>query len=305
MATREFPIVGDSLALGYRFQRYWDTSMANAFFCGELGAGVFLVSLLYGSVTGMIIGVSITAILKTYFHLSHMGVPGRSWRAILRPDRSWISRGAISIVLFSGAAILHILISGFGALDALGLGAGATAGTIALIVKIGAIACAMFVMTYHGFAIADSQSISFWNTGLMPISSFSYSALGGLVITTAADPAVAGGTRLMPPIHSTTLMAVVITAVIVIALLNGANRGSPGAKMSLRLLTREGPFYKWFIGLVLIAGLLLPFVLLLAPASRMTNLVTAAAVLVGYYTFRLMVFKVGLYDPLISFSPES
>lgn len=305
MATREFPIVGDSLVLGYRFQRYWDTSMANAFFCGELGAGIFLVGLLYGSVASMIAGVAITAILKTYFHLSHMGVPARSWRAALRPDRSWISRGAISIVLFSGAAILHILIAGYGLLDVLGLGGGAFAGGMALAVKIGALACAMFVMTYHGFAIADSSAISFWNTGLIPISSFSWSALGGLAVTMSADPAVAAGTRLMPPIHTTALMGVVITAIIVTALLNGANRGSPGARLSLRLLTKEGPFYKWFIGLTLVAGLLLPFVLLLAADSRVADLLTTAAVLVGYYTFRLMVFKVGVYDPLISFAPES
>lgn len=37
MASRVFPIVGDSLELGYRYQRYWNQSIANAFFCGELG----------------------------------------------------------------------------------------------------------------------------------------------------------------------------------------------------------------------------------------------------------------------------
>ena len=81
MATRDFPIVGDSLALGYRFQRHWDNSMATAFFFGELGAGLFLIGALYGSLVTMIVGVATTAILKTYFHMAHMGVPGRAWRA--------------------------------------------------------------------------------------------------------------------------------------------------------------------------------------------------------------------------------
>jgi hypothetical protein len=31
----------------------------------------------------------------------------------------------------------------------------------------------------------------------------------------------------------------------------------------------------------------------------------AVAVLSGYYAFRVLVFKVGLYDPIISFAPES
>ncbi len=303
MASRVFPIVGDSLELGYRYQRYWNQSIANAFFCGELGAGLFLVGLLYDSVISMIVGVSITAILKTYFHLAHMGVPERSWRAMLRPDRSWISRGAISIVLFSGSAILHIALNGFGLLE----GAGAAVSGFAAFIKIAAMVTAMFVMVYHGFAIADSSAISFWNTGLMPVSSFSYSFLGGLVLATILDPTatsiVAGG--LLPTAHKAALLLVVVTAIMVLALLQGANRGSPGARMSVRLLTRQGPYVKWFIGGVLIVGLVVPFLLLLAPGSWLGDLLTAVAVLAGYYAFRSLVFKVGLYDPLISFAPES
>ncbi|KAA3628643.1 MAG: nitrite reductase, partial [Proteobacteria bacterium] len=96
MSTRNAPIVGDSFKVGYRFQRYWDTPMANAFFFGELGAGFFFVSLLVGFVPGMAVGILLTCVLKTYFHISHMGVPPKAWRAIIRPDRSWISRGILA-----------------------------------------------------------------------------------------------------------------------------------------------------------------------------------------------------------------
>jgi DMSO reductase anchor subunit len=306
MATRDFPIVGDSLALGYRFQRHWNQSMANAFFFGELGAGVFLAAFLYGSVVGMIVGVLITAILKTYFHLAHMGVPERSWRAILRPDRSWISRGAISIVIFTGAGILYIVLGRLGLLGWLGLEDSAFGQGLLWVVQWVAVVFAMVVMVYHGFAIADSSSISFWNTGMMPVSSFSYSFLSGLVVTMNLDPqagAVAVG--MMPPIHSAALIALVLTTIILAAMLQSANRGSPGARMSLRLLLREGPYIKGFYGLVLLAGLVLPFVLLLAQPSRIGDLLIALGVLAGYYTFRSLVFKVGLYDPIISFAPES
>jgi formate-dependent nitrite reductase membrane component NrfD len=305
MASRNFPIVGDSLVLGYRFQRHWDNSMANAFFFGELGAGVFLAGALYGSVITMIIGVAITAILKTYFHLSHMGVPGRAWRAILRPDRSWISRGAISIVLFSGTAILHILLNGFGLTETLG-GGGAVV-TFAWLMKVAAVLMALVVMTYHGFAIADSSAISFWNTGLMPVSSLAYSALSGVVLALNLDPgATAAGNALLPPAHSAALLLLVVATVVLLALLNGANRGSPGARKSLHLLLRHGPYVKWFYGAVLGAGLVLPFALLtLAEPSRLVYLLTGIAVLGGYYAFRVLVFKVGLYDPIISFAPET
>ena len=306
MATRDFPIVGDSLALGYRFQRHWNQSMANAFFFGELGAGMFLAAFLYGSLVGMIVGVLITAILKTYFHLSHMGVPGRAWRAILRPDRSWISRGAISIVFFTGAAVLYIALGRLGLLEALGLADSAFGRGLLWVVQLAAVVFAIVVMVYHGFAIADSSAISFWNTGLMPVSSFSYSFFSGLVVTMNLDPqAGAEAVGMMPPIHGAALIALVLTTVILAAMLQAANRGAPGARMSQRLLLREGPYVKAFYGLVVLAGLVLPFALLLAQPSRIGALLIAVGVLAGYYTFRTLVFKVGLYDPIISFAPES
>jgi hypothetical protein len=120
------------------------------------------------------------------------------------------------------------------------------------------------------------------------------------------DPgAGAGAVGLMPPIHSAALIGVVLTTLIVLALLQAANRGSPGAKMSMKLLLRVGPYVKWFYGLVMLAGLVLPFLLLLTQSSRAGDLLIAAGVLAGYYAFRSLVFKVGLYDPIISFAPES
>lgn len=305
MASREFPIVGDSLVLGYRFQRHWGDSMAAAFFFGELGAGVFLAGALYNSVTCMIIGVCITAILKTYFHLSHMGVPARAWRAMLRPDRSWISRGLISIMLFTGTALMNILLNGFGLAETLGGGAGITG--FAWLMKVLSVIAALVVMTYHGFAISDSTAISFWNTGLMPVSSLAYSALSGSVIALAIAPGVTGTANgILPPAHSLSIILLVVTTIVLLALLNGANRGSPGARKSLGLLLRNGPYVKWFYGMVLGIGLALPFLLLTQVAPGVfVSLLAALCVLTGYFAFRVLVFKVGLYDPIISFAPES
>jgi len=86
--------------------------MASAFFFGELGAGLFFVSLLLESAQGMLAGLLITGLLKTYFHLSHMGVPKKSWRAILRPDRSWISRGLIGMSVSPVSAACTCSMSG-------------------------------------------------------------------------------------------------------------------------------------------------------------------------------------------------
>ena len=109
MSSNQTIFSGDSFQLGYRFQSYWDFHMATAFFFGELGAGLFLVSLYYGFVPGMVAGLLCTGVGKPYYHMSHMGVPMKSWRAILRPDRSWISRGLISIVIFVPCGALVVL----------------------------------------------------------------------------------------------------------------------------------------------------------------------------------------------------
>jgi hypothetical protein len=106
MTRADARLVGDSFKLGYRFQSYWGTSMALAFFSAEVGVGTFLLALYYDHLPAMIFGLVLAATLKPYFHLAHMGVPSKSWRAIIRPDRSWISRGAIAIGLLIGSGAL-------------------------------------------------------------------------------------------------------------------------------------------------------------------------------------------------------
>lgn len=297
MAARDLPIVGDSFNVGYRFQRYWDTPMANAFFFGELGAGFFLVSLLLGFVPGMLAGLLITGVLKTYFHLSHMGVPGKSWRAILRPDRSWISRGLLGIVFLMGFGGLHTLNAWFDLQGAWGLT------VLGGIVKLLAAAAALLVMTYQGFAMSHSTAIALWSTGLMPVSSLSYAATGGVTLALAAgwdSPALAAYRQL---IVNTALVLLLVIAVVLLSLLHAAHHGSPGGRKSVELLTRS--FYaRWFYGLVWGAGIILPAVLLaLAGDSRAAAIAATAGVLAGFYAFRLLVFKAGVFEPIMSFRP--
>ena len=83
--------------------------MATAFFFGEIGAGLFLVSLAFDSLTGMTLGVLCTAVGKTTGHMLHLGQPLRAWRAIFRIDRSWVSRGLLAIILFTGFGAGYIL----------------------------------------------------------------------------------------------------------------------------------------------------------------------------------------------------
>ncbi len=107
----------------------------------------------------------------------------------------------------------------------------------------------------------------------------------------------------MLSLHALTLILLAALAVVLFSLMYAALNGSPGAKVSMNLLLK-GPFARFFVPLVIGIGLALPLLLLLwAPPTDVTSLIVAAAVLVGYYAFRVYIFKAGVYDPLMSFAP--
>jgi len=298
MAIEQPTIVGDSFALGYRFQRYWTGSMASAFFFGELGAGLFIVSLFYDVVPGMIAGLLATGVLKPYFHLSHMGVPGNSWRAIMRPDRAWISRGMIAIAVFVVFGVLHLLLRTGGIF---GLNISGVGSTVSQAVMIISVMAALGVMLYHGFAISHSTAISLWSTGLMPVAGVMYAFLAGASLTAVLGWNAVAPDR--PALATVTLVLLAGTAIVLLSLISAALNGAPGARVSMNLLLR-GPFARVFVPVVLGVGLVLPLLLLvLAPASRVSSLLVAISVLVGYYAFRTFIFKAGVYDPIMSFAP--
>jgi len=298
MAMQDTKIVGDSFQVGVRFQRYWDTSMANAFFCGELGAGLFFVSFLFDFVTGMVAGLLITGIFKSYFHMAHMGVPMKSWRAISRPDRSWISRGLMAIVFYLGFGTAHCLILAFDLETAWGLGT--AAGNL---VQLLAACAALVVMTYQGFAMSHSTAISLWNTALMPVSSLTYALTGGAILTMALgwNSLFAGVPQGRESLANGVLLLLLIDAIVLASVLYSAHNRSRGGKVSTLLLL-TGAYRKVFLSLVVGAGLILPALILwVVPGNFIAVLLAAVSVLAGYYSYRVLIFKVGVFEPMMSF----
>jgi formate-dependent nitrite reductase membrane component NrfD len=284
---------GDTLRVGYRFQRYWDNSMAYAFFCAELGAGLFFVSLLLDNVTGMIIGLIPVATGKPYFHLAHMGVPMRSWRAMLRPDRSWISRGLLglgALITFGGLLVLCLL---FGKQ----LGIAADSGLVqALRVLAGAFA--ILTMTYQGFAMSHSSAIAIWNSAILPLSSFLYSLTVGSGIALLIVPS-----QVAANLVELQLMLLLSLMIVHLMLLHAGWHGSPGARTSVELLLTT-MYTKWYLGLTIALGIVLPALLLwLAPGSGLVALLAATGVVAGFMCWRILIFKVGVFEPIMSMNP--
>lgn len=299
MAVQDLPIVGDSFNVGFRFQRYWDTPMANAFFACEFGAGMFLVSLLINYVPGMIAGLVVGVGLKAFFHLTHMGVPLKSWRAMLRPDRSWISRGVFGLVFFVFFGAAHV------ANEWYGLGTGRNLpGFVGDLVRFGAGASAVVCMTYQGFAMSHSSAISLWSTGLMPISSFVYAAGSGVMLALATGwsgfLAERPDTRQM--LITAGLFLCFALAAVVISLLHASRHGSPGARKSFELLTQT-LYAKWFYSLIWVVGIVVPVLVLWLAPMRAAIIIATAAMLIGHYAYRVLIFKAGVFEPIMSFRP--
>ena len=277
------PLVGNSFKLGYRFQRYWDTSMAIAFFSAEVGTGLFLVSFFLDYVAGMVLGLLIAGTLKPYFHLVHMGVPQKSWRAVLRPDRSWISRGAIAIFVMIGSGAVYLLDRIFGVGATLGLGT-----QIFSVIGYLAVAAALVVVVYQGFAMAHSESFTLWASPFVPLSSLCYALTAGTLLV-----AVIGGQM----VGKVGLVLLVIDLFVVAALVLFARNKSPGGAFSADLLL-NGEYAALFKYVVILVGLIVPVVLLLISKSLVVTALAAAAMLVGFFTYRLVLFRAAVFEPI-------
>ena len=282
---------GDSFRLGYRFQSYWDFHMATAFFFGELGAGLFLVSFYFGFVPGMVAGLLCTGVGKPYYHMSHMGVPAKSWRAILRPDRAWISRGLISIVVFVPCGGLVVLDAWFG---------WSGGGVLGKAAQVAAVLSSLLVMSYQGFAMSHSSAFALWNTGLMPVSSVVYALTSGATATLALGVFFDGIDPLL--LGNVAMVLVVLSLIVLLSLLHEAYHGTTGGRQSLDLLIK-GKFAGKFLPLVFGAGVALPLLALwLGAGSAPAALLAAVGVLAGFYTFRLLIFRAAVYEPQMSFA---
>ncbi|MDT3669473.1 MAG: DmsC/YnfH family molybdoenzyme membrane anchor subunit [Aromatoleum sp.] len=279
-------LVGNSFRPGYRFQRYWDTSMALAFFFAEVGAGLFVVSLFLDLVPGMVLGLALAATLKPYFHLAHMGVPKKSWRAIARPDRSWVSRGAIAVGVLVATGALHILAQTVG----VGLPPG-----VAAAIRYAALAAGIVVMCYQGFAMSASEAFALWASPLLPVASFLYASTAGVLLASIIGALAGHGPALAPGLIALLLVA---DLAVVAGILVAARRKSKGGAFSAELLLK-GRYVRDFVGGALGVGLVLPLVAVVAGGDGLVLRIGAAlAMLIGFFAFRLLMLRAAVYEPI-------
>ena len=272
--------------------REWSEGMGSliavAMFFGGVAGGLYLASLYFDNVWGMLIGW-IFALGMGLFDMAHLSKPTRVWRIAFRAGSSWISRGFIFVLLFIGAAGIQLLIHM--------LSNGATPNAAEMFFRVVAGILAFGVAIYSGFVVSFVNGVKFWNSALMPI----LVVIGGLAAGSAVLLGIASATEgaQLGSIATFARGALVAYAVAIFVHLWVSTYSSPSAKESAMLLLR-GSLAGLFWLVIMLIGVVIPLILGFV-GSDTTSILIASAVLVlaGNLTLRYAIIKAGRYDRLI------
>jgi len=283
-----------------------DGALLLALFIGGIGAGQFVVStwLRYpGYELSAVVGLLFIAVGKSAAHLAYLGRPARFLRLFLRPKTSWISRGLIAMIFLVvfGVAYLAPYLA-----PMVGMSWTAWSMTDVLgrsFLGIATIA-AFIVMIYDGFVLNSCRSISSWHTMLLPVMFFIYSIAGGVAMITLIKAFGAGGLSTDEIVTLDSFLLSAMFAMVVFYIINLYSSDLTGRESLRRLMMSRTAIF--FIGLALVAGLLVPLLLTvlhqaedLGTIATLTLAVSAILELAGDLSVRHSILKAGLHAPVI------
>jgi len=288
---------------GFGGRRRWrDGALLMALFLGGIGAGQFVISTWFiHSTTSALVGVLIVGVGKTVAHLVYLGQPSRFYRLFLKPLTSWISRGLIFMVVFVVFAAAYLAPDiGFSWVP------WTSESTLGEAIWLAAILSAALVMVYDGFVLASCKSITSWNTALMPPLFFTYAIAGGVAMTYLTMTATGG--EILNQTTLTNLDAILLTtmlALVVIYIVNMAASTSTARESVRRLMATKLAIS--FIGLAIVAGLLVPLTLTYLHEYSIEGAVASGLLaissileLAGDLSVRHSILRAGLHAPVFS-----
>lgn len=290
MTTQPITIAQHRFGFGYYRQVWWNWLIGTAFFCGGIGASLFILSLVTDYRAGLALGYLIVVVGKNGAHLMYLGRPERFWRAALRPDRSWIARGIWATGFFAAAGLVRLYAA---------FAPGAVPAGVNYAAAVLAIASGLFIMFYDGFVMNHSAAIPFWNSRLLPLLVLMYATLGGITLSLTlrwllGDPI--DGAEWMERAEPYLLM--VNFGLIVLYLLRML-RWSPAARETAQMWLR-GRYAKVFFGLIVAVGILATLALSVAQEQvqgRGLAIVIALCELTGDFSLLMLILKSGLFAP--------
>lgn len=260
---------------------------------GGIGGGLYLVALYFDSLWGMFISWLIIAVLKGGAHLAYLGKPLRFWRIILRPQTSWLARGLIFVILFTGFAAIQLIFSYW---------LPGTAGEIIFKVLAGIMALAVAI--YTGFILNTIKAVPFWNSALLPVLFILCGILGGFGLSVVI--ALNGGHVDITAAETGSRWLLIINAlIIVIYLWRAANREVTGKQSVMEQM--RGSVAPIFWAGIVVLGIIIPVAIAFSSyfAEETSALLLVAGVaceVIGGLTLRYCILKAGAYTPLVTVS---
>jgi formate-dependent nitrite reductase membrane component NrfD len=298
MSAIEAAFVGKQFKIGMRRQKTWGADMAISFFFGEFGAGLFLLSICFGYLPGVTAGLIISVVGKSVGHLLHLGRPERAWRAITKLGNSWLSRGLLAIVLYTGFGGAYVLNGYFGIVP-----------MDSVLIKACAFisgASALMIMLYQGLIMSHSASITLWASGLMPVIGMAYAFLSGsgVLVAMGYDDLFVARPELLTVFKTLQLLMLLVVGVCIWGLLHAANYGGLGGRESVRSLVK-GQYANWFwLGVIGIGLGLTTLIAAFGTVNQSMAYMALAAQAFGFISFRLLMLKAGNYDAIMNFTPR-
>lgn len=261
-----------------------------AFYSGPLGAALYLLSLFFNSLSGMVVSLFIVAFVKGGAHLLELSRPLKSWRMPFRVQSSWISRGMILIAFFLGSACIQVLLHLF-------YPGTASEVFFKILAALGAIALSL----YSGFVLTQVRAIQLWNSSLLPIllsATGLTGALGFMGIIALFDQS----TSIMKISMGAGVMIIIISILLAAYIVFESGSGSVGTLRRI-LKDREIAPFVW-VGLFTV-GMVVPFALATIEYFGQNINDTALAVVILLCTIVqglslvYAILKGGMYRPLI------
>jgi sulfite dehydrogenase (quinone) subunit SoeC len=261
-----------------------------AFYAGGLGGGLYLISLLFNNLWGMLAGWAIVALLKGSFHLLFLGKPTRFWRMVLHPQTSWLSRGLLFVLLFSAFGFIQLLLSHF------------LSGTaVEMTFKVIAGIFALCVATYTGLVLNNVKGVPFWNLPILPLLFVTCGILGGFGLTVAMGqviPAVNLGAA-----ETGSRWLLIVNSVLVGLYLLLASAKNAAGKQSVLYQLRGGIaniFWTGVVALGVVIPLTIAFYSYFSGEAAAALLISGAVCeILGGVLLRYCLLKSAIYNPLI------
>ena len=289
----------DDLRSDFRPQRSWGEGRTLFLIIGHFVSGIadgaWLLGLLYASpaclaLAWMLGGAGGVA------HLINLGRPGRFWRMMTQPGRSWVSRGFWGLSLF--------LIGGFLYLVPLWSSASPW-GVDSLLGQLGyflALLGMLILIAYKGFVYSASKAIPFWNSALHPALYISYALRGGVAGLLLVQGFGAGSLASFPELLIWWMGTTGLVAALFGLELHGAwTGGNAAARRSVQEIV-AGRFGLTFYGGILLVGLVVPAALVWWQAygefSQLAMGLLGLASAIGDYFLKYATIRAGYHLPI-------